>query len=75
MLTKNPEIPIDIRKINSKEILINVSDSENPKLLTVIGKSNKSEAKMAGITPAVLIFRGRCEDYPPYILFPICLFG
>ena len=33
------------------------------------------EAKIAGITPAELIFKGKCEDSPPYILFPICLFG
>ena len=31
----------------------------------VIGKSNNAEAKIAGITPAVLIFRGKCDDSPP----------
>ena len=32
-------------------------------------------AKIAGITPAWLIFSGKCDDSPPYILFPICLLG
>ena len=36
---------------------------------------NKAEAKIAGITPAELIFNGKCDESPPYILFPICLFG
>ena len=49
--------------MNNDEILINVSDSENPKLLKVIGNNNKAEAKIAGITPAVLILSGKCEDY------------
>ena len=33
------------------------------------------EAKMTGITPAVFILRGRWELWPPYTLFPTCLFG
>ena len=41
----------------------------------VIGRSNKAEAKIAGITPAVFILRGKWEDSPPYILLPTCLFG
>ena len=46
-----------------------------PKFETVTGKSNNAEANIAGITPAVFIFNGRCEDLPPYILFPTCLLG
>ena len=44
---------------------INVSDSENPKFEKVIGSNNKAEANMAGITPAVFIFNGKCDDSPP----------
>ena len=33
------------------------------------------EAKITGITPAVLIFKGKWELWPPYILFPTCLLG
>ena len=44
---------------------INVSDPENPKFENVIGRSNKAEAKIAGITPAVFIFNGKCDDSPP----------
>ena len=39
------------------------------------GNNNKAEAKIAGITPAEFIFKGKNELSPPYILFPICLFG
>ena len=41
----------------------------------VIGKINSADAKIAGITPAVLTFKGRWEASPPYNLFPICLLG
>ena len=61
--------------VNIEEIFKKVSDSAKPKFDIVIGKSNKADAKIAGITPAVLIFRGKCEDSPPYILFPTCLLG
>ena len=44
--------------VNIEEILIDKSDSANPKFVSVIGSSNKAEAKIAGITPAVLIFKG-----------------
>ena len=27
--------------------------------------SNKADAKIAGITPAVFIFNGKCDDSPP----------
>ena len=50
---------------NKDEKSINVSDSENPKFENVIGRSNKADAKIAGITPAVFIFRGKWEDSPP----------
>ena len=39
------------------EILIKKSDSANPKLLIVIGNKSNAEAKIAGITPAVLILK------------------
>ena len=45
------------------------------KFVSVAGKSNIAEAKIAGITPAVFIFKGRWEESPPYILLPICLLG
>ena len=48
---------------------------EKLKLENVTGNNNKAEAKMAGITPAVFIFKGKCDDSPPYILLPICLLG
>ena len=45
--------------MTNDEILRKVSDSVNPKLEIVIGNNNKAEAKIAGITPAVFILRGR----------------
>ena len=44
---------------------IKVSDSEKPKFEKVIGNNNKADAKIAGITPAVFIFKGKCDDSPP----------
>tara|TARA_B100000686_G_C16795478_1_gene981969 strand:+ start:4486 stop:4617 length:132 start_codon:yes stop_codon:yes gene_type:complete len=35
------------------------SESDIVKFEKVIGKSNKADAKIAGITPAVFIFNGR----------------
>ena len=32
---------------------------------TVAGSKMMDEAKMGGITPAMLSFRGKCEDWPP----------
>ena len=49
----------------SDEISIKVSVSEKPKLEKVIGSNNNADANIAGITPAVLIFKGRWEDSPP----------
>ncbi len=60
---------------NSDEISMKVSESEKPKFVNVIGSSNRADAKIAGITPAVFIFKGKCEDSPPYIFVPICLLG
>ena len=60
---------------NNDDMSMLVSDSDKPKLEKVIGNNNSAEAKIAGITPAVLIFKGRCDDSPPYTLFPICLLG
>ena len=45
--------------VNIDDIFKNVSDSAKPKFEIVIGRSNKAEAKIAGITPAVFIFKGR----------------
>ena len=50
-------------------------DEPAPKPDIVFGKSKIEEAKITGITPAVFILRGKCEDSPPYILVPICLLG
>ena len=58
-----------------EEKSINVSEPERPKLENVMGSNSNAEAKIAGITPAVFIFKGKCEDSPPYIFVPICLFG
>ena len=41
----------------------------------VFGNNNIEEAKITGITPAVFIFKGRCELWPPYTLFPTCRLG
>ena len=53
------------RAKENNKTTINVSDSENPKFVSVIGKRSNAEANIAGITPAVLIFKGKCEDSPP----------
>ena len=45
------------------------------KLDKVIGSNNKADAKIAGITPAVLTLSGKYDASPPNILFPICLLG
>ena len=45
--------------MTNDEILRKVSDSAKPKFEIVTGSSNKAEAKIAGITPAVLIFKGK----------------
>ena len=54
---------------------INVSFCETLKFEKVTGSNNKADAKIAGITPAILIFSGKYDESPPYILFPICLLG
>ena len=43
----------------------NVSFSEKLKFEKVTGNNNKAEANIAGITPAWLIFSGKCEESPP----------
>lgn len=48
----------------NKNLLKN-SEPDKVKFEKVIGKSSNAEAKMAGITPAVFIFKGKCEDSPP----------
>ena len=52
-----------------------ISFEEDVKLEIVIGRIKSADAKIAGITPAVLTFNGRWEASPPYNLFPICLLG
>ena len=37
---------------------------------TVAGSSSSELAKIAGMTPEVLSFKGRCELSPPTIRFP-----
>ena len=49
--------------MNIDDILIKASDSANPKLEIVTGNNNNADAKIAGITPAVFIFKGRWEKY------------
>ena len=45
--------------VNIEEIFKKVSDSDKPKLETVIGNNNNADANIAGITPAVFILRGK----------------
>ena len=45
------------------------------KLTKVIGKSKRELANIGGITPAVLIFNGKCEDSATLFPAPGCLFG
>ena len=45
------------------------------KFENVTGNNKRAEAKIAGITPAELIFKGKWDDSPPNILLPICLLG
>ena len=46
-----------------------------PKPVNVVGNNKTDEAKITGITPAVLILSGKWELCPPKILFPTCLLG
>ena len=43
----------------------NNSFCETLKFEKVTGNNNRAEAKIAGITPAEFIFRGKCELCPP----------
>jgi len=45
------------------------------KFAIVTGNISIDEAKIAGITPAVFTFSGRCVVCPPYIFRPTTLFG
>ena len=58
-----------------EEMSKKVSFCETLKFENVTGNNNKAEANIAGITPAELIFKGKWEESPPYILLPICLLG
>jgi hypothetical protein len=40
------------------------------KFATVAGNIIIDDAKIGGITPAILTFSGRCEDCAPYVLSP-----
>ena len=57
--------PLLLTKYCIDEMFKNNSESDTPKFVKVIGKSNKAEAKIAGITPAVFIFKGKWDDSPP----------
>ena len=46
------------------------SQSAMSKFAIVAGNSNKLDAKMGGITPAVFTRSGKCVDWPPYIFRP-----
>ena len=46
------------------------SQSTMSKFAIVAGNSNKLDAKMGGITPAVFTRSGKCVDWPPYIFRP-----
>ena len=59
--------------VNMDDIFKNVSNSAKPKLEIVTGKSSKAEANIAGITPAVFIFKGRCDDSPPHFVSNLSL--
>jgi hypothetical protein len=45
--------------VNIEEILIDKSESAKPKFVKVMGSNNNADAKIAGITPAVFIFKGK----------------
>ena len=45
--------------------VVSANPPEKVKLDKATGNNNNADAKIAGITPAVLIFNGRCEDSPP----------
>ena len=50
---------------NIADIFKNNSESDKVKFEKVTGINSKAEANIAGITPDVLIFNGRCDDSPP----------
>ena len=63
---------IDSNYLSFKEVLAKL----DVKILWMTPKNNNiADAKIAGITPAEFNFNGKCEESPPYILFPICLLG
>ena len=45
------------------------------KLTNVIGNNNSELANIGGITPAVLIFIGRCDESAALLPAPGCLLG
>ena len=47
------------------ELLWKTSVKDKLKFEKVIGSNNKAEANIAGITPAWLIFSGKCDESPP----------
>ena len=51
--------------VKSDEMFKKVFESERPKFERVIGNKSKADAKIAGITPAVFILSGKCDDSPP----------
>ena len=73
--TKSPQILSDPQELKiithdsfdiGKEIIKKISlEDPAPNPVIVFGKSNIDDANITGITPAVLIFSGRCELWPP----------
>jgi hypothetical protein len=45
------------------------------KVRIVAGKMRSEDAKIGGITPAVFVLSGRCEDWPPNTFLPTTLLG
>ena len=54
-----------LEKVEKLSQKLKLSESEKPKFEIVIGNNKRAEANIAGITPAVLIFKGKWEDSPP----------
>ena len=57
-------------KIHSELLLSKPEKEDND-----VGNSKRADAKMGGITPGTLIFKGKWDESPANILLPICLLG
>ena len=58
---------LDDFDVKGKTVLLRVDMNVpiDPDTKQITGNKRIEEAKIAGITPAVFIFNGRCEDSPP----------